>query len=87
MKCNLNNIYSEAEVTNLLCRVQWLMIYSYYETLGISEERILKVLEKFEENVNEYKAFKKDGVADDILNDTLKTAFPRIFKDINYKGV
>ena len=82
MKCNINRGYTQKDMINALCKMQWIMIYSYYEALGIGQERVLKVIEKLNENIEEYGMFKSDGIQDEMLERALLKSMPNIFSKL-----
>lgn len=63
-----------------LAKVQWVMIVAFNEELGIGEERILRVLNRFPELLEEYGGWKDDGVADEKLAERVKQIMPKSFK-------
>lgn len=56
------------------------MIVAFNEELGIGEERILRVLNRFPELLEEYGGWKEDGVEDEKLAERVKQIMPKSFK-------
>ncbi len=68
-----------ARVEKSVCKAQWLMILAFNEALGIGEQRILKVMGKYREILEEYEGYKTDDVADELLSKRLKEILPNTF--------
>lgn len=63
-------------------KAQWLMLLAFNETLGIGEQRIMKVMDVYMQLLEEYKGYQKDDVADDLLAKRLKEILPNSFKKL-----
>ncbi len=69
----------DTQVEKSVCKAQWLMILAFNEALGIGEQRILKVMGKYSELLEEYEGYKTDDVADELLSKRLKEILPNTF--------
>lgn len=70
------------QIVDGISKVQWLMLLAFNETLGIGEQRILKVMDKYIKLLEEYKGYQKDGVADELLSRRLKEILPNSFSKL-----
>ncbi len=67
-------------VFDSIYKIQWLMFVAFNDTLGIGEKRFLRVIERYAELADEYKGFKKDEVADELLARRVKQILPNSFQ-------
>lgn len=93
MKSYPRRIYSQKELKVLqeeinkqivdgVSKAQWLMLLAFNETLGIGEQRIMKVMDVYMQLLEEYKGYQKDDAADELLAKRLKEILPNSFKKL-----
>lgn len=70
---------AERQTHRSLAKVQWVMIVALNDELGLGEERILRVLDRYTELLEEYGGFKEDEVADEMLSRRVKQILPKSF--------
>ena len=63
---------AERQTHRSLAKVQWVMIVAMNDALGLGEERILRVFERYPELLEEYGGFEADDVADEMLSRRVK---------------
>lgn len=93
MKSYSRRLYSQKELKVLqeeinkqivdgVSKAQWLMLLAFNESLGIGEQRIMKVMDTYMQLLEEYKGYQKDDVADELLAKRLKEILPNSFKKL-----
>ena len=75
----------DRQVQDALAKVQWMMIVALNDVLGIGEERILRVLSRYPELLREYNGYKRDDVADEMLERRVRQILPNCFQRL-YEG-
>ena len=70
---------AERQTHRSLAKVQWVMIVALNDELGLGEERILRVLDRYTELLEEYGGFEADDVADEMLSRRVKQILPKSF--------
>lgn len=72
----------DKRIQDSLSKVQWLMFVAFNDTLGIGEERLLRVVERYAQLVEEYNGLKRDDVADELLARRIKQILPNSFEKL-----
>lgn len=72
---------AEHQAQRGIVRAQWLMMIALNDILGVGEERLIKVLDRYFELVNQYANYKTEDeeTADWILEDRVKRLLPNVF--------
>ena len=71
--------YINKQIEDSLSKVQWLMLLAFNSELGIGEKRILAVMNRYSELLEEYKGYQKDEIADAQLSTAIKKILPNTF--------
>lgn len=74
--------YVDRQVLDSLAKVQWMMIVCMNEELGLGEQRILRVIDRYPEMLKEYHGFQKDDVGDEMLFRRMKQIMPNTFTQL-----
>lgn len=80
---------AEDEAQRGIMRAQWLMMVALNDILGIGEQRLLKVLNRYFELVNQYADYKSDDeeTADLLLEYRVKRLLPNVFTKLYDNGM
>lgn len=62
-----------------ICKAQYLMLLSFHDVHGLGESRLVPVLERYADLLEEYKGYLRDDVADEKLSAAMKKIMPHYF--------
>lgn len=71
--------YVDKRVQDCLSKVQWLMLLAFHDVLGVGERRFDRVMERYNQLLEEYKGYQRDEIADQKLTQAVKAILPNTF--------